>query len=98
MRHVIATVASGKSWPVESGQIPMTPETFEQELGKVLRRDPFEPFIVELLSGRQITIDRPAVPVHNGGAGFLSDDEGLVDFDAAEVRRIVVMSGKDVKR
>jgi len=76
----------------------MSPEVFEQELQSVLEREPFEPFIVELNSGRQISVARPAVAVHNGGAGFISDEEGLVDFDASEVRRIVAVSGEDAKR
>lgn len=76
----------------------MSPEVFEQELQSVLECEPFEPFIVELNSGRQISVDRPAVAVHNGGAGFISDEEGLVDFDASDVRRIITAAGEGAKR
>jgi hypothetical protein len=74
----------------------MTSEAFEQQLLALVHREPFSPFLVELENGRRIAIDRPAVAINNGGAGFLSDADGLVDFSCDEVRRIALLTGEEI--
>jgi hypothetical protein len=74
----------------------MTPEAFEQRLIALVHREPFAPFVVELEDGRRIAVDHPAVAINNGGAGFLSDADGLVDFSCRDVRRITLLTGEDV--
>jgi hypothetical protein len=66
----------------------MTEELFTQQLREFIRRQPFEPFVVELQDGRSLLINRPAVVFHGGAAGFISDTDGLVDFSCDEVRRM----------
>lgn len=73
----------------------MSPEAFEKRLLALIHRQPFEPFVVELDSGRRIVVSHPAVAVNAGGAGFLSDDEGLVDFSHRDVRRIISREEED---
>ena len=64
----------------------MTPEQFDQTLRTWTKRRPFLPFVVELVNGERITIERPELSFGGGVAGFLSDEEGLVDFSYDEVR------------
>jgi hypothetical protein len=59
----------------------MSPDTFEQTLRCFLRREPFEPFIIELAEGRQLLIDLPhTVSVGGGGGAFISPEYELVLF------------------
>jgi hypothetical protein len=64
----------------------MTAEEFDQTLRTWTKRRPFLPFVVELLNGERITIEHPEMSFGCGVAGFLSDEEGLVDFSFDEVR------------
>jgi putative addiction module component (TIGR02574 family) len=64
----------------------MTPEQFDMELRTWTKRRPFLPFVVELITGERITIEHPGVAFGGGVAGFLSPEEGLVDFGCEEVR------------
>jgi hypothetical protein len=65
----------------------MKAEQFEETLLQLIRRRPFEPFVVELLDGRVIEITSPKV-VGGGGATFIRDDFDLVDVVCEEVRAI----------
>ena len=66
----------------------MTRDRFEQLLRSFLRRQPFEPFVVELREDKQVLIDEPEALAFDGGAaGFI----GLADihlFRCDEVRAI----------
>lgn len=51
----------------------MSPEDFDQSLRAFLRRQPFQPFLVELKEGRSFLVDDPeAVAFCNGAAGFIA--------------------------
>jgi len=83
----------------------MTAEQFEQTLLQFIRRQPFEPFVVELLDGRLIEIASPKMAVGGGGASILTEDFNLVEFTCKEVRemrsrrsRSHVMSGDELQR
>lgn len=71
----------------------MTAEQFDQTLREYVRREPFQPFIVELDDGLVVEIDRPAVAFAGGVAGFLSDTHGLVGFSYDQVRRFAPGNG-----
>lgn len=65
----------------------MTKDEFENTLEKNLHRQPFQPFVVELTSGRRIVIKKLPVAHGGGGAGFIDPDDGaLVDFVHNDVR------------
>jgi hypothetical protein len=74
----------------------MSEETFTAKLREFTQRMPFVPFVVELRDGRRITVANPAVAFGGGGAGFISDAEGLVDFAADEVRDFVPAAAETV--
>jgi hypothetical protein len=68
----------------------MTEELCTQQLREFVHRQPFQPFVVELLDGQSLLIDRPAMLFNGGAVGFLSDTDGLVAFSCDEVRRIAL--------
>ena len=76
----------------------MSPEAFEEKIIALKHREPFEPFIVELLDGRRIVVDNPGLAVNGGGAGFISHDDVFVDFDYEEVRRIFAPEEQDATK
>jgi hypothetical protein len=47
-------------------------ERFEQVLRQYLRREPFQPFVVELLDGRVVMINDPRVVMGGGAASFFT--------------------------
>lgn len=66
----------------------MNSQQFEDILRQFLQREPFEPFVVELLDGRSIEIISPNVAFCDGAASFFTPDFDLVDFVCEEVRAI----------
>jgi hypothetical protein len=66
----------------------MTPELFDQTLRKFIQREPFQPFVVELLDGTAIPIERPAVAFGGGVAGLLDDEQGFIGFSCEQVKDI----------
>ena len=65
----------------------MNAQEIDDQLIQFKRREPFQPFAVELLDGRVIEIVEPNFAI-NGGASFLTDDDELVAFNTAEIRSI----------
>ena len=72
----------------------MNKENFESRMREVLRREPFQPFLIALKDGRRYAFDRPRVAVNAGGAGFLDDREGIVDFECDEVDKVLELSAE----
>jgi hypothetical protein len=64
----------------------MTREQFEDTLRQFLRRKPFQAFVVELLDGRLIPVDRPGVAFGGGAASYFAPDDDLVEFACEDVR------------
>ena len=58
---------------------------FESQLRDLLRRDPFEPFVILVNNGRSIFVDEPAVAFGGGRAGFIGADEIVEFFDCDSV-------------
>ena len=65
----------------------MTREEVDSTIVKFLRQKPFQTFVVELTSGRQIIVDGRKLAVGGGGASMLTRDE-LIEFHCGEVRDI----------
>jgi hypothetical protein len=67
----------------------MTIEEFENALRSLMRREPFEPFAVELLDGERFVVDRPdAVGFNGGAAGFIGPDGTIHFFNNEDVRSL----------
>ena len=64
----------------------MSEEQFTNTLRELTYRKPFVPFFVELRDGRRILVAHSGGAIAGGVAGFLSDTDGLVDFEAREVQ------------
>ena len=64
----------------------MSVEQFEHELRTNKHRDPFRPFVVELIDGRSILVDEPALAFDGGRAVFLGSSD-IEIFDCEEVQR-----------
>lgn len=72
----------------------MKEEVFERTLKAFTQRKPFKPFLVELISGTQLTIDHPEALVHRGRAAMHVDLDGnFTLFDNEGVSRLA-----DIKR
>lgn len=65
----------------------MTKDQFHDSLKRFLHHKPFFPFVAELMNGKRIVIDRPNLAINNGGAGYFSAEEGLIDFSHEQVER-----------
>jgi hypothetical protein len=68
----------------------MTQETFENTLRTLMRRKPFQPFIVELANGERIEVDAPGSVAWGGGtAVYLNQHGEPMQFDCDEVHQFV---------
>lgn len=74
----------------------ITRETFEQTLRSFLKREPFQPFGIEMDDGRRFFVgDRDAVFYHQGGTAMYFHRDGEMDFvDAEGVRRFIELVEK----
>jgi hypothetical protein len=61
---------------------------FEQTLRHLLRQEPFQPFVVELVDGRVVTVDHTKVVFAGGAASFFTPSYDLVEFACEEVQAI----------
>ncbi len=52
------------------------------------RSEPFQPFLVELVDGRVITVDEPKVAFGGGAATFVTRSFDLVEFACEDVQAI----------
>lgn len=70
--------------------VRMDQATFESTMRTLMRRRPFQPFVVELADGRQIEVDAPESVAWGGGAaGYLRPDGEPVLFHCRDVRQII---------
>ena len=63
----------------------MTAEQFDNDLRKLLRARPFQPFLIVFEDGRTLYIDEPAIAFDNGGGGFIDKEELVHFFECEEV-------------
>lgn len=68
----------------------MEAEAFERSLRGFVRRSPFKPFVVEMVSGSRIEVDHPeAVVVFRAGVAVFVNPEGeFTLFDHEGVARL----------
>lgn len=68
----------------------MTIESFATALRAFVRRKPFRPFTVELLSGDRFAVDHPEALVFRGGVAVFIDAAGVpVLFDHESVSQLI---------
>src|SRR5262249_14146026 len=73
----------------------MTQEAFEQTLRELMRRRPFQPFIVELVSGDRFEVDAPESVAWNGGtAGYLRPSGEPILFHCKDVSQIITQTAE----
>jgi hypothetical protein len=66
----------------------MDQETFEETLCSFLRREPFEPFIVEMEDGERIVVEEPTVAFNGRVAGYLNPSFEIQTFQAEQVLQL----------
>ena len=65
----------------------MTNKQVEEKLTELVHREPFVPFVVELIDGQSLIV--PNAPAFDStGAGFIGIDGALVAFEFENVRAI----------
>lgn len=67
----------------------MKADEFNSTMCRLKRQEPFEPFVVELLDGTSIVVERPHPLAFDGeGATLVTHKDELVEFYCSEVRAI----------
>jgi hypothetical protein len=66
----------------------MTPQQVEEKLTELIHREPFVPFVVEMVDGKKLDIQHAGVAFDDTGAVFFGPDGGLVEFEFKTVRAI----------
>ncbi len=74
----------------------MTPEQVEEKVIELIHREPFMPFVVEMVDGQSLVIPHPRLAINGGGAVFFGSDGGLVDFEFKTVRSIRFLTAEAV--
>lgn len=73
----------------------MTETNFKKSLRAFVRRMPFKPFQVELLSGDRCVVEHPEALVHGGGVAVYIDRKGdLRLFDFSTVTQLSDIAGR----
>jgi hypothetical protein len=66
----------------------MTAAEFHESILRLLRREPFEPFEIELASGEILPVDYPEMICTNGGSGAWGRPVGdIILFDYTDTVR-----------
>lgn len=72
----------------------MTTEHFQTTIRAFQRRTPFQPYVVELVSGDRITVDHPEALVIRGDVGVFVSSAGAPHiFDHESVSQVIAMPG-----
>jgi hypothetical protein len=70
----------------------MKPQEFQQTLRQLLNREPFQPFVVELVDGRNLVVDHSKVLFGGGAASFFTPKHDLVEFACEDVQAMRLAS------
>ena len=66
----------------------MSIKELEEQVIQLKHQRPFRPFEVELKDGQVIEIRQSNLCINETGAGYLSKDDEIVDFNFADVREL----------
>ena len=71
----------------------MEAEAFERSLRVFVRRTPFQPFVVELVSGTRLQVDHPEALTFRGVvAVHVAKDHEITLFDNTTVSKLTTMT------
>ena len=73
----------------------MTIEQVEKKMTELVHREPFIPFVVELLDGESLVVPHPPA-FDNTGAVYFGSDGALVDFEFKNVHAIRFLSAEAI--
>ena len=75
----------------------MEADAFQKSLRAFARRSPFQPFVVELVSGTRIVVDHPEALIYRGGVAVHISADGVPTlFDHRSVSDLTNASGSAV--
>jgi hypothetical protein len=74
----------------------MTLKQVEEKLTELVHRQPFMPFVVEMIDGTSLIVPHEGVAFDDTGAVFISPDGPLVSFEFKTVRAIRLMNSEAV--
>jgi uncharacterized protein (AIM24 family) len=73
----------------------MVAKSFDKSLRALVRRRPFQPFVVELVSGERIRVEHPEALAFDGGVAVHISTEGDISlFDHESVSRLTRGKGE----
>jgi hypothetical protein len=73
----------------------MIPEHFQTVIRAFQRREPFNSYLVELVSGDRVTVDHPEALVMRGGVAVFVDSAGApAIFDHEGVSQVIATPGE----
>ncbi len=74
----------------------MTPKQVEEKLTELIHREPFVPFVVEMIDGKSLDVPHADVAFDDTGAVFIGPEGGLVGFEFKTVRAIRLTNSQAV--
>jgi hypothetical protein len=74
----------------------MTVKQIEEKVIELKYRDPFVPFVVEMVDGQAVEIPHPGLAINESGAGFIGPDGGIVDVEFKNVRTIRLFNSEAI--
>jgi hypothetical protein len=72
-------------------------QTFEDALRLHMRREPCQPFVIEMLDRRVLFIDQPRMAFNGGAAAFFLADDDAVLFTCEEVSQIRAAAAQEIR-
>lgn len=72
----------------------MNQTQFEDTLLQFIRREPFEPFVVEKLDGTVIHVEYCGVVYNAGGATYVTKDFDFIEFTCEDTRAMRAAVGE----
>ena len=72
----------------------MTIKQIEEKVIELKHRDPFVPFVVEFVDGQRLIVPHDGLAINETGAGFISENDGIVDIDFKNVRAIRLVNSE----
>jgi hypothetical protein len=70
----------------------MTNEHFEEKVRAFLQREPFQPFVAELLDGTTLEVENPKIVLGGGGFAFFTAEYQFVEVNCENVRDLYLVT------
>jgi hypothetical protein len=74
----------------------MTIKQIEEQVIELKHREPFVPFVVEMVDGEFIEVPHAGLAINETGAGFIGPHGGIVDIEFSKVRAIRLLNPEAV--